>query len=231
MLGILVQLLLSWFIIWLFQKGNLSVLGLFPTLKRLTDFLVYFFIAALLSSFGFFLKMQIAQQKWIFNPSINFNVVLQGIWYNIKSVLFEELIFRGILFYILIKKLGASKAIVISSIAFGIYHWFTYQVLGNPFQMVVVFLITGLMGVIYAKGYAKTFSLYIPIAIHLGWNLVQSVVFSNTNIGKYIFIEVLPRPNITISYFSYYVMELLPLVTTLILLWFLLNKKKQTLLV
>lgn len=227
MIGILVQLIITWAIIWFFEKGNLNILGLTPSKNKLIDFGIYFIIAALLSSLGFFLKMQIAQQKWVLNPAINSNLVLQGIWYNLKSVLYEELIFRGVLFYILIKKLGASKAILISSIAFGIYHWFTWQVLGNPMQMIFVFIITGLMGVIYAKAYAKTFSLYIPIAIHLGWNVVQSIVFSSTNIGNQIFVEVLPRKIITVSYVSFFIMQFLPMLLTYVLFWYLLHKKKQ----
>jgi uncharacterized membrane protein len=50
--------------------------------------------------------------------------------------------------------------------------------------MLITFLLTGTMGIVLAYSYAKTGSLYIAIAIHLGWNLVQSVVFSNTVIGS-----------------------------------------------
>jgi cytosine/uracil/thiamine/allantoin permease len=34
MLGIIVQLAISWLIIWLFEKGNLSFLGLYPSQKK-----------------------------------------------------------------------------------------------------------------------------------------------------------------------------------------------------
>lgn len=53
------------------------------------------------------------------------------------------------------------------------------------------------MGVVYAYGYAKTFSLYVPIAIHLGWNLVRSVVFSETVIGNQLLVQVKPVPQVT----------------------------------
>ncbi|MCX6210075.1 MAG: CPBP family intramembrane metalloprotease, partial [Bacteroidetes bacterium] len=168
MIGIIVQISLSWLIVWLFEKGNLSFLGFYPTKRRLFDFILFFLITAICCSTGFFSRMYFAKEQWQINPSLTISLILEAIWWNIKSVLFEELIFRGVIFYILIRKIGALKAIIISSIAFGIYHWFSYEVIGNPTQMAITFATTGVMGLMYAYGYAKTFSLYIPCAIHLG---------------------------------------------------------------
>ena len=143
MLGIIIQLALSWLLIWLFEKGNLSVLGFRPTRKRLIDFALFFVVTAVLCASGFFLKMLIAKQQWQLNPNFNLYTIANGTWFNIKSVLFEELIFRGVLFYLLIKKLGATKAIIISAVAFGIYHWFSHELFGNPGAMVTEFIVTG----------------------------------------------------------------------------------------
>jgi len=226
MVGILVQLALSWLIVWFFYKKNLSVLGLMPDRKRLIDFVLFFVISATISASGFFLKMAIAKQQWQLNPQIDWPLIAEGIWYNIKSVLYEELIFRGVLFYILIKKLGANKAILISAITFGVYHWFTHNALGNPQAMIVEFVVTGAMGLVLASGYAKTESLYIPIAIHFGWNVVQQVVFSNGPIGNQLFVEVMTRPIVTISYFSYFFMQLFPLVSVLVINYWAIRKRK-----
>jgi uncharacterized protein len=150
MLGIIVQLLVSWLIIWFFEKGNLSILGFYPTKKRLLGFAIFFIVTALCCSSDFFMRMIFAKQQWELNPKLTANLILTGLWWNIKSVLFEELIFRGVLFYILIKKLGHTKAIIISAIAFGIYHWFSHNVIGDPLQMLITFVITGTMGLVYA---------------------------------------------------------------------------------
>jgi membrane protease YdiL (CAAX protease family) len=45
---------------------------------------------------------------------------------------------------------------------------------------------TGIAGVMYAFSYAITKSLYLPIGIHFGWNLV-SMLFSNGPLGKQLF--------------------------------------------
>lgn len=227
MLGILVQLVISWIIIWFFEKGNLGVLGLYPTRKRLLGFLLFFIVTALCSSSDFFMRMLVAREEWQLNPKLSVNLILEGIWWNLKSVMFEELIFRGVLLYMLIKKLGHTKAIIISAIAFGIYHWFSHEVIGQPLQMLVTFLTTGLMGLVYAYGYAKTFSLYIPIAIHLGWNLVRSVVFSQTVIGEQLFVQVQPVPEVTVSYLTFFCIIYVPMLSALLINFFMLRKIKQ----
>lgn len=225
MLGILVQLIISWLLLWFIEKTDLRVLGLNPTKQRLADFGIFFLIAAICCASGFILRMVYGEQ-WGLNPGVSFKVIANGVWYNIKSVLFEEFIFRGALLYILIKRIGSTKAIAISAIAFGIYHWFSFGIIGNVTQMIQVFIITGLMGVVYAYGYAKTFSLYIPIAIHLGWNITSSVIFSDTNIGNHLLMK-LPTKVVQVSYFTYYLITLGPIIGVLLINFLLLKRKKQ----
>lgn len=103
----------------------MSVLGLNPNAARLLDFAVTFFLAALFCAMGFILKMYYNDQNWSVNPDLALNLIFDGLWWNVKSVLFEELLFRGVLLYILLKRFGAQKSILISAICFGIYHWFS----------------------------------------------------------------------------------------------------------
>lgn len=93
-------------------------------------------------------------------------------------MLFEEFIFRGALLYIVIKKLGVKVACIISAICFGIYHWFTFELFGNPVQMIFIFILTGIWGATFAIAFVKTKSLYMPIGLHFGWNFISTVIFS-----------------------------------------------------
>lgn len=226
MLGIIVQLAISWLLIWLFEKKDLGVLGLWPTRKRLADFGLFFIVTALCAASGFLIRIILAKETWGINPALTFNLVLNGIWWNIKSVLFEELIFRGVLLYIMIKRLGAVKAIIISAIAFGIYHWFSFGVLGNVQQMIGVFIITGVMGLIYAFGYARTLSLYIPIAIHLGWNLTSGFIFSQGAIGKGVFI-LKHQPVLSVSWFVWFIVVYFPMIAALVINFFLIRSRRK----
>lgn len=230
MLGIIVQLALSWLIIWFVHKRDLGVLGLYPTKKRLTDFIIFFLITAACCASDFIMRMLFAEQHWFVNPNLSFKLIIEGLWWNIKSVMFEELIFRGVLLYILIKRIGPWWSIIISSIAFGIYHWFSHETFGNPVQMIITFLTTGLMGVVYAYGYAKTFSLYIPVAIHLGWNLTRSVIFSETIIGDQLLIQAKPVPQVQVSYFIFIMIVFVPMLSALLINFFMIKKRKQVVL-
>ncbi len=216
MIGIIVQLAFSWLLVWFFDRSNLSVLGLKPTKVRLLQCVVFLLLATAFSASGFLLKMWIAEQRWQLNPAWNTSLIAKGVWFNVKSVLYEELIFRGVLFYILIQKLGTTKAIWISASAFGMYHWFSQGSLGEPIPMLITFIVTGAMGLVLAYGYCKTQSLYVPIAIHFGWNSVQQVMFSKGPIGKQLLIEVLPLPEVTVSYFSFFFMQFFPIVAVLV---------------
>lgn len=227
MLGIIVQLLISWLIIWLFEKGNLKVLGFYPTKKRLAGFALFFIVTAICCSSDFFMRMIFAKQQWELNPKLTANLILTGIWWNIKSVLFEELIFRGVLLYILIKKLGHTKAIIISAIGFGIYHWFSFEVIGNIPQMAIIFTVTGIMGLVYAYAYSKTFSLYFPIAIHLVWNLTSSVIFSKGILGDQLFTQVKPVPEVQVGYFIFFCIFLIPVLSAILINYYMLKRMPQ----
>lgn len=231
MLGIILQLLLSWLIIWLYEKGNLSFLGFYPTLQRTRDFFLFLFLTACCCSTGFLLRMYFGKELWLINHSLTPSLVVNALWWNIKSVLFEELIFRGVLFYMLIQKFGNLKALLISSIAFGIYHWFSQEVFGNPIQMILIFFLTGIMGMVYGYGYIKTRTLYVPSAIHLGWNITQGFVFSQGSIGKGVFILAKDQPTVNVSYFIYFIILLTPLLSTWLLNFLILKNRKTEVLI
>jgi len=226
MIGIIVQLLISWGLIWLFEKRNLGVLGFYPTRRRLIDFGLFFIITAACASSGFFMRMYFGE-RWELNPAFTWKLLADGLWYNVKSVLFEELIFRGVILYIMIRRIGAVKAIIVSAVAFGIYHWFSYGVFGNPGAMTVIFIATGLAGLLYAYGYAKTFSLYIPCAIHLGWNFTSNFVFSDGNIGNGILIHTKPAYTVTVSWLVYFFVAYFSMILMLIVNYLLIKRKRQ----
>ncbi|MDB5202737.1 MAG: hypothetical protein JWQ27_2146 [Ferruginibacter sp.] len=225
MAGIFVQFVISWLVIWLYNKGSLSVLGLKPDSRRTLDFFIHFFLTAVCCASGVLAKKIIAGQPWQVNPAFDGALLWNGIWWNIKSVLFEELVFRGVMLYILLKKLGAKKAIIISAIAFGIYHWFSLGAFGNPMQMIIVFLSTGAMGFVLAYAYSKTGSLFIPIGIHLGWNFTQIFIFSQGPIGNGLFIQSPVWPFRTDSIILFLIVTFLTTLAALLLNYLLVKRR------
>ncbi len=227
MLQIIGLLAISWGFIWLFEKKDLSVLGLTPTRNRLKYFLLLFSVSALISALGFFLRMYFAKEEYIIAQSLSAKSMLVEIYYQFRTVLTEELLCRGALLYILIKKAGQTKAIIISSIIFAVLHWINAGIWGNLIQMFVVFIFTLTMGLLLAYAYAKTFSILIPFAIHFGWNLTQNYIFPDTAMGNHIFTLVTPPPTVTISYFAFFTMLFLPKIAVVLVDYWIVKKHKQ----
>src|SRR6185436_17430227 len=107
-------------------------------------FIFGFLISAICCAIYFFIIATIAKTNLTLNKKITGKILLESSWWTLKSVLFEELLFRGALLYIAIQRLGRKVACIISAVAFGIYHWFSYGVFGDPMQMIYIFIITGI---------------------------------------------------------------------------------------
>ena len=224
--GILVELAISWLLIWAIQKKNLSVLGLTPSRKRIAACCFFFVVTALCCALQFLMRITVAHEQWQVNPSLSWMLVVGGTWWTLFSVLYEELIFRGVLLFILIKRVGEIKAIFISSVAFGVYHWFSYNLFWNIPMMIYIFCVTACFGLVLAYAYSRTLSLYIPIGIHFGWNLVNGFLFSQGSIGNGMFIPVKDQPKMVLTYFTYYSIVLVPMILAIVLNYFLLRKLK-----
>jgi membrane protease YdiL (CAAX protease family) len=190
--------LISWLIIYLIEKRNIFKAWIKPIKKRLTEFIKGFSLMASLCIITQLILSMVSNSTWELSNDLNLNKLLSSISYDLNSVLFEELLFRGVLLYLLIKYLHSRSGVLISSIAFGVYHWFTNGVFGNLPAMVLVFLVTGFMGYVFATSYHKTKSLVLPIGLHLGWNLTNHNIFSNGPNGTMIF-QVSGQPELSIS--------------------------------
>lgn len=215
MLQIIGILVISWLIVLLFNRSNLSVLGMRPNKKLLKLVLILFIVTAICCSTTYLMKIYFAKEQYILNPKLTVNLISLGIWETLRSVLTEELICRGVLLYILIKKVGDKWAVIISSVAFGLLHWLNNGIFGNIIQMSIIFVFTFGMGLLLAYSYAKTHSILIPTAIHFGWNLTQNFIFPDRLEGNHIFILAEKPPIVTVSYFIFFLLLLFPKVSAI----------------
>jgi uncharacterized protein len=172
-------LFLAWFTIYLSEKRNIFRQWLFPSRRRIQEFFIGLVFSMTLCLLTQFLLSQLGNTTWALSKDLLIGNMTFSLLYDLNSVVAEELLFRGIILYFLIKYLKTGIALLISAGAFGIYHWFTFGVLGNIMAMALVFLTTGLIGFVFAASCVKTKSIILPIGIHLGWNWVNNTVFSN----------------------------------------------------
>ncbi|WP_327392597.1 MULTISPECIES: type II CAAX endopeptidase family protein [unclassified Streptomyces] len=96
----------------------------------------------------------------------------------VSAAVTEEILFRGVVFRLVEELTGTWGALVISGLLFGVVH------LVNPgatvWGAVAIAVEAGLM---LGAAYAATRSLWLPIGLHLGWNLAAGGIFSTTLSG------------------------------------------------
>jgi membrane protease YdiL (CAAX protease family) len=89
-----------------------------------------------------------------------------------SSAIFEELLFRGIMFRIIEEKSGTFIALIFSAFIFGLLH------LANPNSSFIVAIGLAIQaGLLLATAYVYTRNLWFPIAIHFAWNFTQSGIY------------------------------------------------------
>jgi membrane protease YdiL (CAAX protease family) len=104
--------------------------------------------------------------------------VLGTLFICILSAVAEELLMRGILLRVMEQWLGSGAAIGISSLLFGLLH------LNNPhatwFGALAIAVEAGAM---LGAAYVVYRNLWLPIGVHFGWNLTQSLIYGAHDSG------------------------------------------------
>ncbi len=194
MIGLIVGFILSWLLLKLTKAGKVT--DLFSGSVRSN---LYWLLGALACGFLLHGAFQLVK-SWLMGSSLALNPELTaglfgvGVWFQVKSVFFEELLFRGALLILAVRYLGPRWALALSACAFGIYHWFTTGTLGHLVPMIAIFLSTGITGLVWAYLFWKTGSMAAPIGLHFGWNLIGSVVFPYGPLGPIILVSMDGQP-------------------------------------
>jgi uncharacterized protein len=187
-----ILLALSWMLLRL-ERRSLRDLGIDQPRKRTAEFLLgvaVFGVASALQQLGL---SAAADDPFVANAQVGAPALLNGLRFVVNSVLYEELLFRGYLLYRAARWLGATRATLLSAAAFGVYHWFSYGVFGNPVAMAYVFLLTGAFGYVWARAFVVTGSVFAPIGMHFGWNAVAQLIFSAGPLGAMLLVPASGR--------------------------------------
>lgn len=106
--------------------------------------------------------------------------LLPAIALPLSSGIFEELLFRGVLFRIVEERLGSWISLAVSSMVFGLVHLMnpTATLLGALFISVEA-------GILLAAAYMLTRRLWMSMGFHIAWNYTQSGIFSGVVSGGY----------------------------------------------
>ena len=184
MVGLLIIILVSWLLLHFLDKTSIESLGLLPKSERTKKISFGLLISIICCLIYFGSLILLSKSSLTINKDYGLFAALNSLGWITKSVLFEEFLFRGVLLYFGIKYFGTKTACIISAIAFGVYHWFSYNIFGNVGQMIPVFILTFVAGLLFAHSFVQTKSMYLQIGLHLGWNIVTIIVFSQGPLGQ-----------------------------------------------
>lgn len=190
MLGLLVIIIVSWVLLHFIEKKNIEDLGIIPNTRRLSQFFLGLLVIVVITLLNIYIETLVLNVDWKLND-VDYYSMFEALWYHLKSALTEDLVFRGVILYILIRRIGHKWAILISAVVFGVYHWFSYGIIGGKVILLAyVFIITGFTGYVWAFTFHKTKSVMMGLGFHLGINFINTCFFESQPYGELIFQEV-----------------------------------------
>ncbi|MDT0552774.1 CPBP family intramembrane glutamic endopeptidase [Urechidicola vernalis] len=227
MLGLLGIIVVSWGLLYFFEKKQINALGFTPIKKRFKEFTLGLVIIGVITLTNIYFATIFKQFEWQINGSFSLTDIGNSFIYHLRSALTEDLVFRGAILYILIQKIGASKGIWLSAFIFGIYHIFSYGMLNERIVPIVyITIVTGLTGYVWAYTFYKTKSIMMGLGFHLGSNFITTLFYKSQPYGELLFTKV---AQIELSEWNQFYVSLLnglfPSITTLIIVIFLLKKE------
>lgn len=228
MLGLILLLAITFGLGYFYYKKLTDVIGFIPNRKNMLYFFASFLLVSAIALLNCFIESILISAEWELNNPVNFSLLRKAAQYFFISAFTEDLIFRGILLYILIDKIGTQKAILFSATVFGVYHWFSYGMLGSGIvPMLYVFLVTALAGYVWGIAFAKSRTILLPLGLHFGWNLINSLFQKSQPYGEILYHQVTKAAlsdlnNLFVSLFT----GIFPSILTYLALYLIFIKKK-----
>jgi membrane protease YdiL (CAAX protease family) len=180
MYGITLSLLL-FVVTWLALRldgESFAAVGLILEFQRVAEFAVGFLATATLFAAGGLVRATAVGASWQFWGANGFRAAVIGLPVTLILALGEELFFRGYGFRQLIVACGVRSAVLLSALAFGLYH---LAMAGfRPWGMgaVFVFSLSALGGLLFGAAMIRTRGLALPLGLHFGGNWVQANVLA-----------------------------------------------------
>ncbi len=181
------NLLGTFLILWIFMnyvdKERFIQLG-FQTKNRGIDFIFGIGLGLLILGLGYGLLIYMKEifiVKIIFDPE---ELILVVIHFTIVAIV-EEALCRGYILKNLMVSFNKYVALIVSSLIFSFLHYF------NPNIDFIAITDLFFAGILLGISYIYTKNLWFPIALHLSWNLFQTLLgFNVSGQDSYSIIEI-----------------------------------------
>lgn len=167
----------TFLVLWIFMKfvdkENFIKLG-FQTKNRLKEFNIGIIIGLIIMAIGYFLLIHF-EEIYFVKASFDFKELIISIIHFAIVAVVEETLFRGYILKNLMSSYNKYIALIVSSILFSLIHSFNPNV--DLFSLFNLFL----GGISLGLSYIYTKNLWFPIAMHLSWNLFQTLLGFNVS--------------------------------------------------
>ncbi len=144
----------------------------------------------------------------IFDPSIDLPPSSLSLLLSIPSI-FEEMVFRGIVLTVFLRKYSERESIIFSSIGFASIHLFSAVLGGDPLWALGMAVWASIIGLFYGYAFVRTRSLLPPMIVHYLGN-----AFVSTLVG---YIQASASFEVQFLYGTIFTLGVVP--TTLMILW------------
>jgi len=191
MLGLLFIIVISWILLRFIENQSIEALGVIPNKQRIIQFLLGFVFVVLICLLSVCVETLILNVEWKVNDSVSLKSIFTSFAYHVRSALTEDLVFRGVILYILIHRLRARWGILISAVCFGVYHVFSYGMTGERIiPILYVILVTGFVGYVWAYTFHKTKSIMMGLGFHIAYNFTMTMFYESPPAGELLFQEI-----------------------------------------
>ena len=159
-----------------FDGASMGALGLALDSRRLREFACGVAITAILFTAAALARAAWIGAPWQFQGRAGILGALAGLPVAFLLMAGEELVFRGYGFRQLIAATGARMAVVMSAVAFGVYHLAQtgFGMWGIGAFWVVA--LPALGGLVFSLAFIRTGGMAMPLGLHLGGNWIQASV-------------------------------------------------------
>jgi uncharacterized protein len=165
--GALLSLLAYWSYVQLIERRRVAELAAAGAPRELALGLL---MGALL--FAAVLSVLALLGVYHYTGSVPASVLIVPLMASVAAGIFEELLFRGVLFRLIESAVGTWLALAISAVLFGLIH------LSNPHATLLGACSIMLeAGVLLAAAYLVARRLWLPIGLHIAWNFTQGGIF------------------------------------------------------
>ncbi len=167
----------AFLVLWIFMKyvdkEKFITLG-FQTKNRLLGFMLGVGIGAFIMSTSYLILLLLGEiifQRIVFDLK---EIIISIVLFSIVAIM-EEVLVRGYILKNLMVSFNKYVALIVSSILFSSMHAFNPNI--DLFSLTNIFL----AGIFLGISYIHTKNLWFPIALHLSWNLFQTIFGFNVS--------------------------------------------------